>query len=99
MISTCSTRSGSHAAAAGFLFQVPMGWVSDRIGRKPVLLGGLTIHGSISLLYLLAPDTPTFMVLRFIEGIEEIQGSRGALSTGTALVALVKRSGASCRKL
>ncbi|HUS14490.1 MAG TPA: MFS transporter [Chloroflexia bacterium] len=55
--------------AASFLFQVPMGWASDRLGRKPLLLLGLAVHGTTSLLYLLAQGSGDFMILRFIDGI------------------------------
>ncbi len=55
--------------AASFLFQVPMGWASDRIGRKPLLLGGLAVHGVISLSYLWVDTTAGFAILRFVEGI------------------------------
>jgi len=52
--------------AASFLFQVPMGWASDRIGRKPLLLGGLAVHGAISLSSLWVDTTAGFAILRFV---------------------------------
>lgn len=55
--------------AANFLFQVPMGWVSDRLGRKLPLLGGLAVHGLVSVLYLVVQDSTGFTMLRFVEGI------------------------------
>ena len=55
--------------AANFLFQVPMGWASDRIGRKPLLVGGLLVHGITSLLYLTSHDSLLFAALRFVDGI------------------------------
>jgi MFS family permease len=55
--------------AANFLFQIPMGWASDRIGRKPLLLAGLAVHGILSLAYMQAHDLPMFLLIRFIEGI------------------------------
>ncbi|HMA37268.1 MAG TPA: MFS transporter [Chloroflexia bacterium] len=57
------------AMAASFLFQVPMGWASDRFGRKPLLLGGLALVGTISCLYLLVHSSLGFAILRFVEGI------------------------------
>ena len=55
--------------AANFLFQVPAGWASDRVGRKPLLVGGLLVHVVTSLLYLNAHGSWEFGALRFIDGI------------------------------
>jgi MFS family permease len=55
--------------AANFLFQVPAGWVSDRIGRKPLLVCGLLLRTITSLLYLGVHDPWLFGLLRFIDGI------------------------------
>jgi MFS family permease len=55
--------------ASNFLFQIPMGWASDRIGRKPLLLAGLAVHGVISIMYLPVHGLLGFAILRFIEGI------------------------------
>ncbi|MGI8586978.1 MAG: MFS transporter [Chloroflexia bacterium] len=67
-ITEISLTSAAYMAAS-FLFQVPMGWASDKLGRKPLLLAGLATHGILSLLYLTTSDTAGFMLLRFIEGI------------------------------
>jgi len=51
-----------------FLFQIPGGWLSDRWGRKPLLVVGIVVSGLISFLFL-ANDNPWyFIALRFIEG-------------------------------
>jgi len=51
-----------------FLFQLPGGWLSDRWGRKPLLIAGIVTSGLISFLFL-ANDNPWyFIVLRFVEG-------------------------------
>jgi MFS family permease len=51
-----------------FLFQLPGGWLSDRIGRKPLLVMGVTVAGIISFLFLLNDAPWYFIALRFIEG-------------------------------
>jgi DHA1 family multidrug resistance protein-like MFS transporter len=53
---------------ANFIFLMPMGWLSDRIGRKPLMIFGLIVHVIISLLYLGMDDAPTLMFLRFLDG-------------------------------
>jgi DHA1 family multidrug resistance protein-like MFS transporter len=51
-----------------FLFQIPGGWLSDRWGRKPLLIAGIVASGLVSFLFL-ANDNPWyFIALRFIEG-------------------------------
>jgi MFS family permease len=51
-----------------FLFQLPGGWLSDRWGRKPLLIAGIVTSGLISFLFL-ANDNPWyFIALRFVEG-------------------------------
>lgn len=51
-----------------FAFQFPGGWASDKWGRKPLLVAGVTIGGLISLLFLLNDHPWYFIILRFIEG-------------------------------
>lgn len=52
----------------GFLFQLPAGWASDKWGRKPLMVIGVTVAGIISFLFLLNDQPLYFIVLRFIEG-------------------------------
>src|SRR6476469_2469161 len=51
-----------------FLFQLPGGWLSDRWGRKPLLITGIIISGLISFLFLASDNPWFFIVLRFVEG-------------------------------
>lgn len=54
---------------ANFLFQMPMGWLSDRVGRKPLMLFGLTLHIVITICYLGMDNAPLLIVLRFFDGL------------------------------
>jgi DHA1 family multidrug resistance protein-like MFS transporter len=54
---------------ANFLFQMPMGWLSDRIGRKPLMIFGLVLHIGITLAYLGMDNAPMLIVLRFFDGL------------------------------
>ncbi len=67
---------------AGLVVQFPAGRLTDRIGRRPILIAGLLAYGLASLGYLL-PTTPgLFLALRFIQG-----GAAGAVEV--AALALV----------
>ncbi len=54
---------------ANFLFQMPMGWLSDRVGRKPLMLFGLVLHIVITLAYLRMDSAALLIVLRFFDGL------------------------------
>jgi DHA1 family multidrug resistance protein-like MFS transporter len=54
---------------ATFLFLLPCGWLTDRVGRRVMLVSGLAIHGVIALLYLVFANPWAFIGLRFVEGI------------------------------
>jgi MFS family permease len=54
---------------ANFVAQYPWGWLSDRWGRRPVILIGLVIQAVIVFSYLLVTDPVLFIVLRLFEGI------------------------------
>ncbi len=55
---------------AGFaLGQVSGGGLSDRIGRKPVLLGGLACYTAAGVACALAPNGPALVIARFIQGL------------------------------
>ena len=67
---------------AGLCLQYPAGRLIDRVGRRPILIGGLIIYGVASLAYLLPSSALLFLVLRFIQG-----GAAGAVEV--AALALV----------
>lgn len=54
---------------ATFLFLLPCGWLTDRVGRRVMLVSGLAIHGVIALLYLPFANPWVFIGLRFVEGM------------------------------
>jgi DHA1 family multidrug resistance protein-like MFS transporter len=70
---------------AGVVLQYPVGRLSDRIGRKPVLIGGLAAYALACLGFLL-PLTPlAYGALRFVQG-----GAAGAIEVAAlATVAIV----------
>ena len=68
---------------AGIVFQFPAGRLADKIGRRPVLVGGLFIYAASSAAFLLPISTTWFLVLRFIQG-----GAAGSVEVASlALVA------------
>jgi len=71
--------------AAGVLFQYPSGRVADRIGRRPVLVGGLVIYGIASLSFL-APIAPSMAIL--------LRGLQGLGAGAAAVASLAMISGA-----
>lgn len=50
------------------LFQVPLGWASDRWGRRPVLVAGLAMFAAGSLACALARDIYELILARAIQG-------------------------------
>lgn len=51
------------------LFQVPAGYLVDRYGAKPVLVGGLLTNGTAFALYGLAPNYAVLLVLALVAGV------------------------------
>lgn len=49
--------------------QVVMGPLSDRFGRRPVLLGGMTVYAIASLLAIAAPSFETLLLARALQGL------------------------------
>ncbi len=67
------------------LLQIPLGLVSDRVGRKPVILGGLLVFVAGSVIAALAESAYTVIIGR------ALQGTGAIASTLMALVADVTR--------
>ena len=53
---------------ANALLQIPFGWLSDRFGRKPLLLIGLTLHSVGSILAAVPPNIYALIAARLIQG-------------------------------
>src|SRR5512133_1737078 len=51
------------------LFSSPLGWLSDIIGRKPVMIGGAVVYTVALLLLTTTTDPYWFIVFRLLEGI------------------------------
>ncbi|MGH9078518.1 MAG: MFS transporter [Acidimicrobiales bacterium] len=68
--------------AAGVLSQYPMGRLADRVGSRPVLVGGLLTYGVASLSFLLPIDTYAAIGLRALQGA----GAGAATVAGLALI-------------
>ena len=49
--------------------QFVMGPLSDRFGRRPVLLGGMVVDGIASLLAIAAPSFETLLLARVLQGL------------------------------
>lgn len=51
------------------LFQLALGPVSDRVGRRPVMLAALALYVPASLGCMLAPDVGTLLACRVLQGV------------------------------
>ena len=61
------------------LLQIPFGWLSDRFGRKPLLLIGLTLHSVGSILCAIPPNIFALIAARLIQGAGAISSVAFAL--------------------
>ena len=52
-----------------FLFSAPLGRLSDRIGRKPVIVAGVALYAVATLLFITTTHPAWFTLFRFFEGI------------------------------
>jgi DHA1 family multidrug resistance protein-like MFS transporter len=77
--------------AAGVLFQYPVGRVSDRIGRKPVLVGGLVVYSAASFAFLLHIAPAMAILLRGLQGLGAGASAVAALAMVSGAVAVERR--------
>ncbi|MHB8586192.1 MAG: MFS transporter [Thermoplasmatota archaeon] len=73
---------GLGVGAYGFTLaalQLPLGWLSDRVGRKPVLLGGVALFALGSLGAALAPSIEWLIAARMLEGTGAVSSAAMAL--------------------
>ena len=55
--------------------QIPLGWLSDRVGRKPVIAGGLLLFAGGSVVAGLAESLEGIVIGRFLQGAGAIAGT------------------------
>jgi MFS family permease len=74
--------AGAHNLGA-LLFASPLGSLSDRIGRRPVLLGGLALYSVSTILFITTTHPGWFILFRFLEGV----AAGAVIPAGQAFVA------------
>ncbi|RUO18089.1 MFS transporter [Aliidiomarina haloalkalitolerans] len=74
---------GAYGLAQAFL-QIPMGWLSDRIGRRPVILGGLAVFAIGSVVAAMADTMSGVIWGRVLQGAGAIAGAVLALAADSA---------------
>jgi len=82
---------------AGLCFQYPAGRLVDRIGRRPMLIGGLVLYGLASLAYLLPTSAALFLTLRFAQGAASGAVEVAALALVSSAIPDERRGRASAR--
>jgi len=85
----------SAVMVARLLFQVPLGRLSDHIGRKPLILAGLAVMAPATGLLGLAGSTTQLTLLRVVQGL----GSAGVAAPAFALAGDLAKSGGEGRQL
>jgi MFS family permease len=66
-----------------FLFSAPLGRLSDSIGRKPMIVGGVGLYAVATVLFITTTHPGWFILFRLLEGI----GAAAVTPAGQALVA------------
>jgi MFS family permease len=77
------------------LFQIPLGHLSDRIGRKPLIIGGLLLMAPVTALLGFVTSTLQLTGLRLVQGI----ASAGIAAPSFALAADLSRAGNEGRQM
>jgi MFS family permease len=70
------------------IFQVPLGKLSDRVGRRPLLIGGLILLAPITALLGFVATTLQLVVLRLLQGIASSAIAAPAFAVAADLSAL-----------
>ena len=65
------------------LFSSPFGWLSDTVGRKPVIIGGIVLYALAMFLFTRTAEPWWFVLFRFMEGV----GTAAVAPAAMALVA------------
>jgi MFS family permease len=63
-----------------FIFSAPAGRMSDSMGKKRVIMGGLLVYSVVSLLYAFAWDFNSLLFFRFIHGLGSAMASPVAMA-------------------
>ncbi len=66
--------------AGTLLFSSPLGWLSDIVGRKPVMVAGAAVYAVALLLFTTTTDPHWFVLFRLLEGIGTAAFGPAALS-------------------
>jgi len=100
-----SSHLGASAGDVGFALStfgfarlalnVPVGVAADRLGRKPLLVGGALVNAAGHALSALAPDAASFALARCVAGA----GNAAYLGTAAVYLSDVSRPGARARVL
>lgn len=77
------------------LFQIPLGWLSDRIGRKPLIMGGLLLLAPATALLGIATTTIQLTGFRVIQGA----ASAAIAAPAFALAGDLSRAGCEGRQM
>ncbi len=85
----------SAVMVARLLFQVPLGRLSDHVGRKPLILAGLVVMAPATALLGLAASTTELTLLRVVQGL----GSAGVAAPAFALAGDLAKAGGEGRQL
>jgi DHA1 family multidrug resistance protein-like MFS transporter len=82
---------------AGLCLQYPAGRLIDRIGRRPILIGGLLAYSAASLSYLFFTSAAGFIVLRFVQGAAAGAVEVASLALVSSAVPIERRGRATSR--